>query len=179
MKNSDEPNGISDQLSEPPAEEPGADAHDVLTGGASVEDREERLAGGADELAGKGTGVTGGRNVLLIAAGALMTAGVTAILLAWVGAAHSTIIEEQVPYLISGGLLGVALAIVGAITYFAHWVTVLVREARDHEAARAQDHQELMEVLRGLRGISIDGGSNGSARSAQRERPLRRAPSGS
>ena len=41
----------------------------VLTAGASIDDREERLANGADELAGKRTAVVGGPNVLLIAAG--------------------------------------------------------------------------------------------------------------
>ena len=39
-------------------------------------------------------------------------------------------VEAQVPYLISGGLLGVALATIGAITFFAHWLTVLITEVR-------------------------------------------------
>jgi hypothetical protein len=148
----------------------------VLITGASIDEREQRLADGADELAGKRSAVVGGPNVLLIAAGALVTAGLTAILLAWVGASRSTIIEEQVPYLISGGLFGLALAVVGAITYFAHWLTVFVREAREHEAARAQDHEELMEALRGLRDAPREEG-NGTARSGQRKRPVRRAQS--
>jgi hypothetical protein len=150
----------------------------VLIAGASIDDREKRLADGADDLAGKRTAVLGGPNVLLIAAGALVTTGLSAILLAWVGTSRSTIIEEQVPYLISGGLLGLALAVIGAITYFAHWLTVFVREAREHEAARAQDHDELMEVLRGLRDASREEGT-GTARGAQRKRPVRRAQSGS
>jgi hypothetical protein len=154
-----------------------SDDNPVLIAGASIDDREKRLAEGADELAGERTSVLGGPNVLLIAAGALVTAGLTAILLAWVGTSRSTIIEEQVPYLISGGLLGVALAVVGAITYFAHWLTVFGREAREHEGARAQDHEELMEVLRELRDASREEG-NGTARSGRRQRPVRRAQSG-
>ena len=150
----------------------------VLITGASIDDREQRLADGADELAGKRTAVLGGPNVLLVAAGGLVTLGLTAILLAWVGASRSTIIEEQVPYLISGGLLGLALAIVGAITYFAHWLTVFGREAREHEAARAQDHDELMEALRELRGApSLREEGNGTAGSNRRKRPVRRAQS--
>ena len=150
----------------------------VLINGTSIDDREKRLADGADDLAGKRTAVVGGPNILLVAAGALVTLGLTAIVLAWVGASRSTIIEEQVPYLISGGLLGVALAVVGAMTYFAHWLTVSVREAREHEAARARDHIELMEALRELRYAprSQEEG-NGTARSAQRKRPVRRAQS--
>lgn len=150
----------------------------VLTAGASIDDREERLANGADELAGKRTAVVGGPNVLLIVSGALVTLGLSAILLAWVGASRSTIIEEQVPYLISGGLLGLALAVVGALAYFAHWLTVLVREAREHEAARAQDHDELMEALRALRDAPRPREEgNGTAGSSQRKRPVRRAQS--
>ena len=151
---------------------------DVLVGGSPIDTREQRLADGADELAGKRTAIVGGPNVLLIAAGALTTAGLTAILLAWAGASRSTIIEEQVPYLISGGLLGLALAIVGAMTYFAHWLTVLIREAREHESARARDHNELMETLRALRdATALQEDVNGTARSDRRKRPVRRAPS--
>jgi hypothetical protein len=150
----------------------------VLITGASIDDREQRLAEGADELAGRRTAVLGGPNVLLIAAGALVTAGLTAILLAWVGASRSTIIEEQVPYLISGGLFGLALAVVGAMTYFAHWLTVAVKEAREHESARARDHEELMEALRGLRDAApLREEENGTAGSGRRKRPVRRAPS--
>ena len=150
----------------------------VLITGASIDDRVQRLADGADELADKRTSVVGGPNVLLIAAGALVTLGLTAILLAWVGASRSTIVEEQVPYLISGGLFGLALATVGALTYFAHWLTVFGREAREHEAARARDHLELMEALR-ERGDDprLREEGNGTAGSSRRKRPVRRTQS--
>jgi hypothetical protein len=154
-----------------------SDNHAVLVAGPSIEAREERLTSGADDLAGSRSAVVGGRNVLVVAAAALVTTGLTAILLGWVGAAHSTIVAEQLPYLISGGLLGLALSVVGAIVYFAHWLTVLVREAREHEAARARDHTELMEALRSLPGpMAREEATDGTARSEQRERPIRRAP---
>ena len=41
-----------------------------------------------------------------------------------------------------------ALATIGALTLFSHWLTVSIQEARHHEAARRQDHDELMEALR-------------------------------
>ena len=120
----------------------------VLTGGPSIEDREKRLTEGAEDLAGgKRRSILRHPNFLLIVAGSVMTAGLALILLGWIGAAHSTVIEEQTPYLISGGLLGVALAIIGAVCFFSHWVTVLIREARQHEAARHHDHEELMAAL--------------------------------
>jgi hypothetical protein len=151
-------------------------ADPAIVAGAPIEVREQRLAEGAAKLEGERTGTAAGRNPLLIAAGTLVTAGATLILLGWVGASHSTIIEEQVPYLISGGLLGVTLAIVGALTYFTHWLTVLVREARDHEAARAEDHDELMAALRELRAAPREEG-NGTVGSAPRKRAVRRVQS--
>jgi hypothetical protein len=51
---------------------------------------------------------------VLIAAGLLIT-GVVIVLLGWYGAANTNILTEQVPYLISGGLLGMALIIVAAV----------------------------------------------------------------
>jgi hypothetical protein len=124
--------------------------HTALDGGPPIEAREARLAEGADSLAGRAASILGHPNFLVAVAGTLMTAGLAAIVIGWVGASHSTLIEEQVPYLISGGLLGVALAVIGALTFFTHWLTVLVREARAHEAARSHDHDELLEALRAL-----------------------------
>lgn len=152
----------------------------VLQDGTTIETREERLAAGADELAGARGSIAATPNALLIASGALLTAGLTAILLAWAGASRSTIIEEQVPYLISGGLLGVALSVVGALAFFTHWLTVQVREARAHDAARAAEHAELLAEVRALRqDLARSEESNGTARSAQRGRQVRRASSGS
>ena len=119
--------------------------------GPPMEEREERLAEGADSLATRRASIVGHRNFLLAASAALMVVGLCAIVIGWVGASRSTLIEEQLPYVISGGLLGVALAVIGALTFFTHWLTVLIREARDREAARAQDHAELLEALRALR----------------------------
>jgi hypothetical protein len=105
-----------------------------------------------------------------------MTTGLSIIVLGWFGAARSTIVEEQIPYLISGGLLGVALATIGALTLFAHWLTVLVRENRRQEVVRRQEHIELMEALARLTGVlDRKEDSNGRARSAQPERAVRRA----
>ncbi|GAC1408937.1 MAG: hypothetical protein NVSMB57_01000 [Actinomycetota bacterium] len=55
----------------------------------------------------------------MLAAALLLSAGVGLVILGWYGAAHTNIVTEQIPYLISGGLLGVALIIVAAIVAFA------------------------------------------------------------
>lgn len=152
----------------------------VLTGGPSSEARDERLAAGAGELSEQRAsgGLLGNERFLLTLAAGLMTFGVSVILLGWYGAAHSTLTEEQTPYLISGGLLGLALSIIGAICLLAHWVTVLIRETRAREVVRRQDHTELLEALRAHQ-LPIDVQeemANGSTRGARPQRPLRRAP---
>jgi hypothetical protein len=150
----------------------------VLNGGPSMEERETRLTDGAEQLAGEQRShpIVGHPRFLVTVAASLMTVGVTAILLGWYGAARSTLVEEQLPYLISGGLLGVSLSIVGALVLFTHWLTVSVRENRAHEAARRDDHEQLIKALRSLSGaLQGEEGTNGRARGAQPQRPVRRA----
>ena len=143
----------------------------------TTDPRTERLREGADELATGQRSLLAHPKFLLGLAAALMTFGLTAILLGWAGAAHATFVEEQIPYLISGGLLGVALATIGALTLFTHWHTVSIREARQREAMRKQDHIELMEALAALTGaMDRREEDDGTARSPRAERPVRRAP---
>ena len=148
--------------------------------GLSADERAARLSEGADELAKERPSLSANPQLLLWVSAVLMTTGLSIILLGWFGAARSTIVEEQIPYLISGGLLGVALATIGALTLFAHWLTVLVRENRRQELVRKQDHIELMEALAQLTFVlDRKEGSNGNApsraRGAQPERAVRRA----
>jgi hypothetical protein len=155
----------------------------VLDGGPSIEEREERLAEGADLIVDVGArrSIVSREHFLLVVAGALMAIGIAVILIGWDGAANTTLLEEQVPYLISGGLLGLALATIGALTFFSHWLTVSIREARRHEAARRQDHDELMGALWSIAGslAEQEDQRNGRARSTRSERPLRGSPRGS
>jgi hypothetical protein len=68
---------------------------------------------------------------LLIIGGTLMPLGVLLILLGWLGASHTPFPFEQTPYLISGGILGLALVVGGGFVYFAYWQTIRVRESRE------------------------------------------------
>lgn len=100
----------------------------------------------AAELAGRVTGlrgrVSGGEldRWLLVAGGVLLPLGVLLIVLGWLGAAHTVLLFEQIPYLVSGGMLGLAFVVVGGFVYFAYWQTLLVREGRDQ-------HRELIASL--------------------------------
>ena len=54
-------------------------------------------------------------NARLLIAVALLGAGIVFVILGWYGAAHTNILTEQIPYLISGGLLGMGLIIVAGV----------------------------------------------------------------
>ncbi|HEY2427294.1 MAG TPA: hypothetical protein VGI06_00075 [Acidimicrobiales bacterium] len=68
--------------------------------------------------------------VLLLAGGVLMPLGILLVVLGWLGASHTVLVFEQIPYVVSGGLLGVGLVFIGGFVYFAYWQTLIVRESR-------------------------------------------------
>ena len=72
--------------------------------------------------------------VLFIAGAALASLGVVVILLGWYGTANTTRLYKQVPYLVSGGLLGLAFVIFGGFAYFGYWLTRLVEDGRQSAA---------------------------------------------
>ena len=65
---------------------------------------------------------------LLTAGAALVPIGLLLVVLGYWGAAHAPREIQQVPYLISGGLLGLALVFAGGFAYFAYWLTRILRE---------------------------------------------------
>ncbi|HEX7304127.1 hypothetical protein [Lentzea sp.] len=69
---------------------------------------------------------------------ALMTAGIAAILFAWWGVAHTGYTFEQIPYVVSGGMLGLGLIGIGGFLYFGSWLTKLVEEQRQTTYALLQ-----------------------------------------
>jgi hypothetical protein len=75
-----------------------------------------------------------------IAGAVLLPLGIAAIILGWNGAAHGRVDQQQIPYLISGGLLGVAVVMIGCFFYWAHWLYRIYDQADLH-------HQEMMRVL--------------------------------
>ena len=84
---------------------------------------------------------------LLIAGGVLAPVGVAVVIFGWVGAARTANVYEQIPYLISGGLLGLALVFLGGFLYFAHWMTQAVKEQRAGAAAVVDAVSRLAEAV--------------------------------
>jgi len=79
----------------------------------------------------------------VLAGSVLIAIGISAIVIGYVGAANTPYIEEQVPYLISGGLLGLGLMVVGAFFFWGHW---LYRQYERNEYHQAR----LLEAIRAL-----------------------------
>lgn len=109
--------------------------------------RQERLHARVSGL--RGRGALGDRWMLLVG-GLLLPLGVLLVLLGWRGAAGTPLEFEQNSYLISGGLLGVALVVAGGFLYFGYWLTLLVRETRTGRA-------ELVGVLGRIEQLLAEG----------------------
>ena len=78
----------------------------------------------------------------------LAPVGVLLVVLGWAGAAHTPVVQEEIAYLISGGLLGVSLVVLGGFLYFGHWQTEHLR------VTQAQTSQ-VVDALRALQ-ASVD-----------------------
>ena len=129
--------------------------------------RDQRFAEGIRALRTSVASIRFDERLLMILGGALIPLGAIVVLLGWWGAAHSAYVFDQVPYVISGGLLGLGMIFLGAFLYFTHWITQLVQENRQQSAALLAAIDQLQDRL--------TDGSVGAVRSANGASP-REAP---
>lgn len=100
-----------------------------------------------------------------------MTLGLMFIVLGWIGASHTPYVFEQLPYVISGGLLGVAMAILGGLLYFSYWTTRTLEQSRTEGEATREALMRIEALLVAAGGVS----SNGAAvRAAPARAPTRK-----
>jgi hypothetical protein len=109
--------------------------------------RQRRLRDGLAGLKLHANGIDGERVLFLLGAVAVPL-GFLSIGIAWVGVSGSGLLFEQMPYLVSGGLGGLGLIIVGAALYFSWWMTRSIRESREQQVAIAARHDALVEQQR-------------------------------
>ena len=96
---------------------------------------------------------------LLTVGSILMPLGAILVLLAWYGASHTTRLFEQVPYMISGGLMGIVLVIAGGFCYFGFFLARLLATSREMLDALLRLEERFESV-----GLSSDGASARAAR---------------
>lgn len=126
-------------------------------------DRFSRMVEAASDLRARRSKLS--LDTVLFALGSVcLPAGLAAIFAGWYGVAHTGFVWQQNSYLISGGILGLGLIIIGGFLFFGSWIT---RHIRATEAG----NQAILAALVALRApaaASTDPArtSNGTARPA-------------
>jgi hypothetical protein len=77
----------------------------------------------------------------------LLPFGIAVIILGWHGAAYGNVDQKQIPYVISGGILGLAIVIVGCFFFWAHWLYRLHEQAEIHHEEALREQRETMKAL--------------------------------
>lgn len=95
--------------------------HELRENGEAATSR-ARLEAVIDRLALRAARREPGRLQLLVGAVAVPT-GLCMIVLGWLGAARTFRDYQQLPYLISGGLLGLGVVIAGAVSLVGYWAS--------------------------------------------------------
>jgi hypothetical protein len=84
---------------------------------------------------------------MITAGSALALAGIALVIVGWVGTSRTVLVAGQIPYLVSGGLLGLGLIFLGGFLYFAYWMALLVRQDREQAD---QNREDLARIESGL-----------------------------
>ena len=107
--------------------------------------------------------------VVLVPAAVLIVAGIGFMYFGWYGAAHTAHQIEQAPYLVSGGIFGLALVILGGLLLAsAFWMTVLRRfaeEAEERSSAQLRALEERLDALIADRATASNGAGSRTTRS--------------
>jgi hypothetical protein len=92
--------------------------------------------------------------LILFTAGAiLMPLGLIAIFLGWYGVAHTKYQYDQLPYVVSGGLLGLALVFLGGFLYFGAWLARIGTEQRESSQKLADAVLQLVDLVGQQQGV--------------------------
>lgn len=107
---------------------------------------------------GDGDGGYDLRNAWQVLAGSiLIPLGLVFILLAWYGAAHARVVQQQIPYMVSGSFIGLGCMVVGGLLYWGHWLYRLYDQKELHHEEEVRILRELVESL----GVGARGGGYG------------------
>jgi hypothetical protein len=94
------------------------------------------------------------RKIMQVLGMLVIAFGFICLVLGWYGASHSPYLFQEIPYLISGGLLGVALVIGGGVLVRCAWSLRQVEESRRNAVAIVRSVDRLEQVLRAFTEIT-------------------------
>jgi hypothetical protein len=104
---------------------------------------------------------------LFVAGGVLMPLGIVAIFIAWYGVAHSHYEYDQLTYIISGGVLGIGLVLLGGFLYFGAWLAKMANDQKASTVRLADSMLVLADVVsRGSRQPTAAGTGAGAGAGA-------------
>jgi hypothetical protein len=105
---------------------------------------------------------------MLVPASIALLLGFNLMLFGWIGAAHTHREIEQIPYLISGGLVGLALVIVGALLLASTFWVAVMRKSRDEADERADARLRELEARIAELQAAANAPANGTRRRPSR-----------
>ena len=135
------------------------------------EQRQARLASAVRGLRTK-AGSSDQAKILLILGGVLIPLGFVLILLGWNGASGTVNVWEQIPYSISGGMLGLAAVFAGGFCYFAYWLTQLVYAARRDAADTHAILERIEQLLAATNANVVTASAPAPPATSSRRKPL-------
>jgi hypothetical protein len=98
------------------------------------------------------------RNSWQVMVGAiLIPLGVVFILLGWYGAAHARVVQQQIPYMVSGSFVGLGCMIVGGLLFWGHWLYRIYDQADLHHEEQQRVLETIAAALLAQRGVDGSG----------------------
>ncbi len=79
----------------------------------------------------------------VVAGSILIPLGVVLIMIGWYGAAHARVVQQQIPYLVSGSFVGLGCMVVGGLLFWGHWLYRMYDQADLHH----EEQQRLLEMI--------------------------------
>jgi hypothetical protein len=89
--------------------------------------------------------------VMTVVAAGLLPLGLVVVFFGWYGAARTPYLFEQLPYLASGGLIGLGLIVTGGFVLFGSWIARTAREQALRDQTLIAAVHELRDELTRMR----------------------------
>ena len=89
--------------------------------------------------------------LMSVVAAVLLPLGLVFVFFGWYGAARTPYLFEQVPYLVSGGLIGLGLVVTGGCVLFGSWIARTSREQAARDDALLAAVNDMRDELARLR----------------------------